>query len=89
MCLQICSDLKPANLLLTVDGYLKLIDFDLAKCNMDAYSLTGTICGISDFFAPEIKNEKLHGRVVDWWSLGLLICVMSCGSNVNKILYFV
>ena len=65
-------DLKLENLLLDEMGYIKLTDFGLAKF-VPSDSKTDTFCGTSEYIAPEILSNQGHDRLVDWWSLGILI----------------
>ena len=59
----IFRDLKPENLLIKHNGYLKLIDFGLAKI---VDSRTYTFCGTSEYLAPEVILKKGYGKAVDW-----------------------
>merc|ERR1719193_2228548 len=64
-------DLKPENLVLDSEGYLKITDFGLSKFIIDGN--TFTMCGTPDYLAPEIITGQGHGLAVDWWALGVLI----------------
>lgn len=70
-------DLKPENLVLDADGYLKVVDFGLAK--VVPSGLTWTICGTPDYLAPEIILNEGHDNAVDYWALGVLIYEMVAG----------
>eukprot|EP01029_Cantina_marsupialis_P021610 TRINITY_DN5206_c0_g1_i2.p1 TRINITY_DN5206_c0_g1~~TRINITY_DN5206_c0_g1_i2.p1 ORF type:complete len:437 (+),score=109.47 TRINITY_DN5206_c0_g1_i2:56-1366(+) len=71
----IFRDLKPENVMVHRDGYVKLVDFGFAKvCD----TRTTTCCGTSDFMSPELVKKTDHSVGVDWWALGVLIYDMIC-----------
>jgi len=71
-------DLKPQNILLGIDGHVKLTDFGLSKNDFDA-NQENTICGTVKYIAPEAISGKKYDHMVDWWSLGIIIYRMLTG----------
>ncbi|KAM0753436.1 hypothetical protein T439DRAFT_297773 [Meredithblackwellia eburnea MCA 4105] len=74
-------DLKLDNILLTLDGHVKVADYGLCKEEMWFGSTTSTFCGTPEFMAPEIILEQRYGRAVDWWAFGVLIYEMLLGQS--------
>ena len=74
-------DLKLDNILLNVDGHIKVADYGLCKENMPWGQVTQTFCGTPEFMAPEILDESGRGytRAVDWWAFGVLLFEMLLG----------
>jgi serine/threonine protein kinase len=72
-------DLKLENVLVDEDGYLKIIDYGLAKTLIDNGSTTKTFCGTPEYLAPEMVTQTGHDFSVDWWAIGILIYEMLIG----------
>ncbi|KAG6412232.1 hypothetical protein SASPL_124904 [Salvia splendens] len=71
-------DLKPENILMDSDGHVMLTDFGLAK-EIDESSRSNSLCGTTEYMAPEILQSKGHNKNADWWSVGILLYEMLTG----------
>uniref|UniRef100_A0A286XJE7 protein kinase C n=1 Tax=Cavia porcellus TaxID=10141 RepID=A0A286XJE7_CAVPO len=72
-------DLKLENLLLDVDGHIKITDYNLCKAGLKAGEKTNTFCGTLSYLAPEIIRGESYGFSVDWWNLGTVMFEMMVG----------
>ncbi len=64
----IYRDIKPENVIIMDNGYLKLLDFGTAKEIVDR---TSTVIGTPHYMAPEIIKGEGYSFGVDFWSIGI------------------
>ncbi len=72
-------DVKPANVLVTVDGHAKIADFGIAKLNQAQLTMPGQVLGSPAYMAPEqLSEEGVDGRS-DLFSVGVILYSMLTG----------
>ena len=78
-------DVSPANILLGVDGEVKLADFGIARAlGAESFTKTGVIRGKARYMSPEqIKGEPLDQRS-DIFSVGVLLYEITTGVALFK-----
>jgi serine/threonine-protein kinase len=92
-------DLKPANLKVTPEGKVKLLDFGLAKAfegdatNIDignsptlsrAATMQGVILGTAAYMSPEQARGKSVDKRTDIWAFGCVLYELLCGRPAFK-----
>ena len=73
----IYRDIKPENIMILTNGYMKLIDFGTAKVMKDK---TNTIIGTPQYMAPEVIMGDYYSFEIDFWSVGVCLYEFYCGN---------
>ena len=72
-------DIKPENVFIDSNGYIKLGDFGFAKQINNGS--TYTFCGTPGYLAPETIYSHGYDLRIDWWSYGVLLYVIATGQQ--------
>ena len=86
-------DVKPANIMITTDGKVKITDFGIAKVASSNLTTTGQFLGTPNYMSPEqVTGAPVDGRS-DIFSLGVVLYEMLSrkkpfsGENLTTISY--
>ena len=82
-------DIKPENIMLRADGYVKVLDFGLARVAelgpvtnttvSDLATMPGTLVGTMAYMAPEQARGETCGPPADVFALGIVLYEMTAG----------
>ena len=72
----IYRDIKPENIIVEKNGYIKLVDFGTAK---EIEDRTKTVIGTPHYMAPEAIMGNGYSFQVDFWSISICMFEFMCG----------
>lgn len=88
-------DIKPENIMLRPDGYVKVLDFGIAKLTeksrqsmsadseidtmVKAHTVPGTVLGTTKYMSPEQARGQVIDQRTDVFSLGIVLYEMAAG----------
>jgi serine/threonine protein kinase len=72
------NDLKPENIILTLNGKLKILDFGISHRFLRRFK---DRAGTPGFFAPEILMEASHNLRADLFSCGIVMYMLMTKKN--------
>ena len=81
-------DIKPKNMMIDTDGYLKLLDFGCSK-KIKFYSQT--VVGTPNYMSPEVLKGKEYSFNCDYWSVGVCCYLiyfgkLPFGENIKDVM---
>ena len=78
-------DISPQNILISREGAVKLVDFGVAKSNIQQhYTVAGTFKGKYSYLAPEVCLKKPWDQRVDLWAIGVVLYEILYGRPLFK-----
>jgi len=76
--------IKPANILITDDGNVKIVDFGIAKVRNEIDTFSSGLFGSPLYMAPEQIEEQEVGPSTDLYALGVVLYEMLSGEKIYE-----
>lgn len=73
--------IQPESISIDAKGHVVLMDYRFCKLGIYGSNKTFTICGASDYLAPEQISQTGHSYPVDLWGMGVLLYELAVGSH--------
>jgi serine/threonine protein kinase len=74
-------DVKPANVRISRDGVVKILDFGIARISDSEMTKTGLVLGTPSYISPEVlKGARVDFRT-DMWATGVILFEMLAGKR--------
>ena len=70
---QMHRDIKPDNILVNSQGFVKLTDFGITKQLDETSALMSTFVGTMNYMSPERMEGETYSAKGDIWSLGIIL----------------
>ena len=83
--LVVHSDIKPSNVLITLDGTVKLLDFGVATLLDESAGDSAGTALTPEFAAPEQLADEPVSTATDVYALGMLLHVLLTGESPRKV----
>jgi serine/threonine-protein kinase len=72
-------DIKPDNLIFSLDGTLKIMDFGVARLESSSLTRAGSVMGTPSYMAPELFNGEEVDQRSDLFSAGIILYQLLTG----------
>ena len=72
-------DVKPANVRLTRDGVVKILDFGIARHGESDLTQAGLVLGTPSYLSPELLQGAKVDHHADMWAVGVMLYEMLAG----------